>query len=84
MSYQLAKIIHVASLIFQILFLSATPFPGRQPLAAVTIISLAVAIHFVGPTSDIPGDAQPYALLWPIVSHKFEDSKFHLVSPGIH
>lgn len=58
--------LHLCSLIAQLLFLSAPPFPFRRPLAVSTILSLAIASHLAGPVSQIPGDAQPFALLWPI------------------
>lgn len=70
MSKQLALALHTFSLVAQILFLWSPPFHGRRSFAVLTIVSLAVAVHFAGPTSDIPGDAQPFALLWPIVSRK--------------
>ncbi|KAI1778795.1 membrane bound O-acyl transferase family-domain-containing protein [Hypoxylon cercidicola] len=61
-----AAAIHIALLAAQLFFLVSPPFPGRRTLCVATIISLAIATHLVGPPSDIPGDAQAFALLWPI------------------
>ncbi|KAH8888278.1 toxin biosynthesis protein [Thozetella sp. PMI_491] len=61
-----AVAIHFTSLAVQLLFLSAPSFPARRTVAVFLITLLAVAPHFVEPASDVPGDAQPFALLWPI------------------
>lgn len=66
MSNRLAVSIHISSLAAQLLFLASPPFQGRRALCVTTIIGLAIAAHFAGPASDVPGDAQPFALLWPI------------------
>lgn len=63
---QTAAAVHIALLAVQLLFLISPPFRGRRALCITTITGLAIATHFVGPPSDIAGDAQPFALLWPI------------------
>ncbi|POS75434.1 hypothetical protein DHEL01_v206176 [Diaporthe helianthi] len=63
---KVAITLHVFSLISQLLLLSAPTFAFRRALVVLCITIPFVAVHFVGPASDVPGDAQPFTLLWPI------------------
>lgn len=61
-----AVTIHVSLLAFQLLALASPPFPGRRFFVVSVLIALAVASHFAKFDTDVPSDAQPFALLWPI------------------
>lgn len=66
MSSNLAISIHFSSLAAQLALLAAGPFSYRKAIGATTIVALAIIPHFLDPVSQIPGDAQPFSLLWPI------------------
>ncbi|OTB04086.1 hypothetical protein M426DRAFT_321179 [Hypoxylon sp. CI-4A] len=58
--------VHLALLAAQLIFFISPPFQGRRILCVTTILGLAITTHVVGPPSDIPSDAQPFALIWTI------------------
>lgn len=88
-----AVTIHVSQLVFQLVALASPPFPGRRFLVVTVLVVLAIAPHFTDFATDVPGDAQPFALLWPIYLGSLneflcatgdgpEDSYWHIDQPA--